>query len=288
MVKIIKVICKKDKCRNNDNCKQITFMKDTWINTNIIEYYNWLRDKTQISKNEQTGWYAITTPFLGLFNDNIEIYTKMQNDRIILSDDAQTLSKLKLVGASLMQSPKRKEWLDMILLNYGVEVNNNELQTQGSEQDFNQKKHNLLCAISEISDMAMLAKHTVSSLFREDVKGFFNEQNIIYTPQFIAKGATGIEFTFDFQIAGRQKELVIKSFNSLNKMNDSTFLFGWEDIKDAREKISGKQLKGLAIINDIEKELKQEYLGALESKGAEIMMWSQRCQPATLAKLNAA
>jgi hypothetical protein len=49
----------------------------------------------------------------------------------------------------------------------------------------------------------MMAKHTVSSLFKEDVKFYFDEQNIIYTPQFIAKGSTGIEFNFDFQIAGK-------------------------------------------------------------------------------------
>jgi hypothetical protein len=262
-------------------------MNDAWINNCVTEYYKWLRDSTQVAKNEQTGWYVITTPFLGLFNDNIEIYAKLDNGRIMLSDDGQTLSNLKLVGSSIMQSPKRKEWLDMILLNYGIMLNGYELQAEGTEKDFNQKKHNLLCAISEISDMAMLAKHTVSSLFKEDVRGFFDEQNIIYTPQFIAKGSTGIEFTFDFQIAGKQKELVIKSFNSLNKINVPTFLFGWEDIKAAREKISGKQLKGLAIINDIEKELRQEYIGALESKGADVVTWSHRHQPDMLEKLAA-
>jgi len=260
-------------------------MNDTWINNCIVDYYNWLRDKTQVLKNEQTGWYAITTPFIGLFNDNIEIYAKLENGKILLSDDGQTLSNLKLVGSQITQSPKRKEWLDMILLNYDVALSDNELKAEGNESDFNQKKHNLLCAISEISDMAMISKHTVSSLFREDVKNFFDEQNIIYTPQFIAKGSTGIEFTFDFQIAGRQSELVIKSFNSLNKMNVPTFLFGWEDIKNAREKLSGKQLRGLAIINDIEKEIKQEYVGALESKGADIVMWSERHQPEMLEKL---
>jgi hypothetical protein len=262
-------------------------MNDNWINNSITEYYNWLRDKTQILKNEQTGWYAITTPFLGLFNDNIEIYAKLEKEKLILSDDGQTLENLELAGSPITRSPKRKEWFEMILLNYGITLDNNELRAEGTEKDFNQKKHNLLCAISEISDMAMMAKHTVSSLFKEDVRNFFDERNIIYTPQFIAKGSTGIEFTFDFQIAGKQKELVIKSFNSLNKINVPTFLFGWEDIKTVREKISGKQLKGLAIINDIEKELKPEYIGALESKGADIIKWSQRHQPENSEKLAA-
>jgi hypothetical protein len=259
-------------------------MNDDWINSCITVYYNWLRDRTQVLKNEQTGWYVITTPFLGLFNDNIEIYVKLDNDKVKLSDDGQTLSNLELAGSPLWHSPKRKEWLDMILLNYGVTVVDNELQTLGTEKDFNQKKHNLICAISEVSDMAMVAKHTVSSLFKEDVRGFFDEQNIIYTPQFIAKGSTGIEFTFDFQIAGRQKELVIKSFNTVNKLNVPNFLFGWEDIKSAREKISGKELKGLAIINDVDKELKQEYIGALESKGADVVLWSKRHQPDMIEK----
>ncbi|MDR3094991.1 MAG: DUF1828 domain-containing protein [Bacteroidales bacterium] len=260
-------------------------MNEEWINKIVAEYYNWLKEKTAISKDEQTGWYAITTPFIGLFNDNIEIYVKMDNGKITLSDDGQTISNLELSGTSITHSPKRKEWLEMILSNYGVNMVENEIQTTGIEKEFNQKKLNLICAISEISDMAIAAKHTVSSLFKEDVRDFFDEQNIIYTPQFIAKGSTGIEFTFDFQIAGKQKELVIKSFNSLNKLNVPNFLFGWEDIKSAREKISGKELKSIAMINDVEKELKQEYIGAFETKGTDFVLWSNRHQPEMIEKL---
>ncbi|NLX65403.1 MAG: DUF1828 domain-containing protein [Bacteroidales bacterium] len=256
-----------------------------WIDNSIKEYYDWLRDKTIVSKDEQTGWSSITTPFLGLFNDNIEIYAKLENGKLILSDDGVTLANLELAGASVLRSPKRKEWLEMIFLNYGIAINDKELQVIGTEKDFHQKKHNLICAISEISDMAMMAKHMVSSLFREDVKAYLDEQNIIYTPQFIAKGTTGIDFTFDFQIAGRQRELVIKSFNSLNKINVPNFLFGWEYIKPAREKVSGKELKGLAIVNNVDKVVKQEYLDALESKGATYILWEQRHQTEMLEKL---
>ncbi len=256
-----------------------------WIDNSIKEYYNWLREKTNVIKDENTGWNVISTPFLGMFNDNIEIYAKLDNGKILLSDDGLTLSNLELAGSPVMRSPKRKEWMDMILLNYGITIIENELQANGNEKDFPQKKHNLICAISEISDMAMMAKHTVSSIFKEDVKAYLDEQNIIYTPQFIAKGSTGIEFNFDFQIAGRQKELVIKSFNSVNKINIPNFLFSWEDIKPAREKISGKELKGLAIINNLDKDIKQEYLDALESKGAEIILWDKRHQQDMIEKL---
>lgn len=257
----------------------------SWVDSSIKQYYDWLKERTFVSKDEQTGWSMISTPFYGQFNDSIEIYAKMVDGKVILSDDGMTLSNLELSGVSISRSPKRKEWLEMILLNYGINLVDNELRTEGEASNFNQKKHNLICAIQEISDMEMMAKHTVSSLFKEDVKSYLEEQNIIYTAQFIAKGSTGIEFTFDFQIAGRENELVMKSFNSLNKMNVPNFLFGWEDIRNSREKISGKTLKGLAIVNDTEREVKNDFLEALNSKGADYILWSDRYKPEMLKKL---
>ena len=259
----------------------------SWINKSIDNYYQWLRNKTFVCEDSQTGWTTITTPFIGLFNDSIEIYAKLENNKLLLSDDGRTLKNLDLMGASVTRSPKRKEWLEMILLNYGVLLEGSELQIEGTENDFNQKKHNLLSSISEISDMAMMAKHTVASMFKEDVRNFLDEQQIIYTPQFIAKGTTGLEFTFDFQIAGKNQELVIKSFNSLSKMNVPNFLFSWQDIRETRQNISGKTLKSLAIVNDIDKEIEPKYIQALKSKEADVVLWKERHQPTMIQKLAA-
>ena len=244
-----------------------------WIEDSINQYYDWLKTKTYTKEDEQSGWFAVTTPFLGLFNDPIEIYMKMEDDTILMSDDGITIKNLELAGASITRSPKRKEWLDFILLNYGVTIDNGELFVKAKQADFSQKKHNLICAISEITDMEITAKHIVSSLFRDDVKQLLDEQEIIYTPQFITKGSSGIEFTFDFQIAGRNKELVLKSFNSLNKINVPNFLFSLDDIKPVREKASGKEMLSLAVINDIEKDIKPEYINALKSRNTDILFF---------------
>lgn len=256
-----------------------------WIEDSINQYYDWLKTKTYAKVDEQSDWVAVTTPFLGLFNDPIEIYMKMEDETILMSDDGVTLKNLELAGASITRSPKRKEWLDFILLNYGITNDNGELFVKAKQADFSQKKHNLICAISEITDMEITAKHIVSSLFRDDVKQLLDEQEIIYTPQFITKGSSGIEFTFDFQIAGRNKELVLKSFNSLNKINVPNFLFSLDDIKPVREKTSGKEMLSLAVINDIEKDIKPEYINALKSRNTDILFWSERNKPENLQKL---
>lgn len=260
-----------------------------WVNDLLNNYYKFIKDKTIVTSSDSSDWVEISTPFIGLFNDTLDIYVKKQdNNKLILSDDGNTIRNLELSGLEISRSPKRKELLESILLNYGVRLSNNELITESTEREFPQKKLNMLSAISETNDMYFLAKHTVSSVFREDVKTYLDEQGIVYTPYFISKGSTGLEFTFDFQIAHKSNEIVIKSFNSINMTNLPNFLFTWGDIKKVREQQTQKEVIGLAVINDIDREVKDEYLEALTNQGAEYIMWSKRHETQNIMKLKAA
>ncbi|WNY24388.1 hypothetical protein MmiHf6_17190 [Methanimicrococcus hongohii] len=257
-----------------------------WVNEVMDNYYNFLKEKTIVTTDSSSDWVEISTPFVGLFNDTVDIYAKKEGRKIILSDDGNTMRDLELSGLEITKSFKRKEILDRILNNYGVTLNNGELITEATEKDFPQKKLNLISAISETADMYYLAKHTVASVFKEDVKAYLDEQELIYTPYFISKGSTGLEFTFDFQIAYKNLEIVIKSFNSVNKMNLPQFLFTLEDIKGVREQQTQKEIIGLAVINDSDKEISDEYINALDNKGAQYILWSERHTPENISKLN--
>lgn len=239
-------------------------------------YYNWLREKTFIQKDTNTDWFLINTPFIGAFNDTIEIYAQKNGSQLKLSDNGETMSNLELQGLQIQGSKRRRILLDSILLNYGVKVENNDLIIETNLEKFSQSKHNFLSAIIEINDLYVLSKHNVASIFKEDVRNYLESQEIIFTPDFISKGSTGLEFNFDFQIAQRDKEIVIKSFNTINKSNLPTFLFSWDDIKPVREKITKKNVNAIAIINDIDKEIKPEFLEALKSKNADYILWSER------------
>lgn len=247
-----------------------------WINTYVDDYYSWLRNKTIVQQGTTTDWFLIDTPFLGAFNDTIEIYAQRNDNHIKLSDNGETLNNLEIQGVQIQGSKIRKNLLDSILLNNGVKNINGELIIETTSENFSQSKHNLLSTILEITDLYVLSKNSVSSIFKEDVRSFLDEQNIIYTPDFISKGITGLEFNFDFQIAQKSKEIVIKSFNTINKTTLSTFLFSWGDIKPLREKTTKKEVKAIAIINDIEREIKEEYLNALRSQHAEFILWSEK------------
>lgn len=257
----------------------------TWANSLVNEYYDWLKNKTVVIPDDKTEWVAIQTPFIGLFNDVIEMYAQKKGNKIILSDNGETFHNLDLVGSSLYRTGERRNIAERILLNYGIQLKENELITESSEQNFSQKKHNFLSAIIELNDLYVLSKSNVSSIFKEDVRTFLDEKNIIYTPDFISKGSTGLEFMFDFQIAGKNSELVLKSFNTINKQTLSSFLFSWDDIKPIREKISKKNVTAIAIINDEERPIKEEFLEALIAKKANYIIWSERHKEENLLKL---
>ncbi|MFI4910975.1 MAG: DUF1828 domain-containing protein [Sedimentisphaeraceae bacterium JB056] len=256
-----------------------------WIEELMNNYYSFLKENTVLSTSNSSEWVEISTPFTSSFNDTLDIYAKKDKNKIFLSDDGNTLRNLELYGMEIMRSQKRKQILDKILLNYDIKLLDKELVAEANEKNFPQKKLNIISAISEINDLYCLAKHTVSSVFREDVKSYLDDHEIIYTPHFISKGSTGLEFTFDFQIAYKKTEIVIKSFNSINKMNLPQFLFTWEDIKRVREKQTEKNIIGLAVINDIETEIKDEYINALDSCGAEYIRWSKKEDSESIQKL---
>jgi len=247
-----------------------------WINTSVDHYYNWLREKTFIQKEDSTDWFLINTPFIGALNDTIEIYTQKSGNRLKLSDNGETMSNLELQGLQIQGSKRRRDLLDSILLNYRIQTVKDELTIETNLENFSQSKHNFLSAIIEINDLYVLSKHNVASIFKEDVRIYLDSQDIIYTPDFISKGTTGLEFNFDFQIAKKDREIVIKSFNTINKSNLPTFLFSWDDIKPVREKITKKNVNAIAIINDIDKMIKPEFLEALKAKNANYILWSER------------
>jgi hypothetical protein len=256
-----------------------------WTKNLVDEYYDWLKTKTFVNADEKTGWISIKTPFIGLFNDIIEIYVQKKGNKIILSDNGETYNNLELVGVTLKRAGERKNLADRILLNYGIGSFQNELILETTEKLFSQKKHNFISAILELNDLSVLSKSTVTSVFKEDVNSYLKFNKIIATPDYIAKGSTGLEFMFDFQIAGMSNEIIIKTFNSLQQNYLSAFLFSWGDIKVAREKVSQKTVSAVAIINNIGNSIKPEYLEALDSVNANYILWDERNNDKSLSYL---
>lgn len=256
-----------------------------WVDEIITQYYAWLKDKTKYVLDNETQWARIATPFVGLFNDPVEIFVKRTGNGFLLSDDGETVRNLALSGVDLSKSAKRRDWADGILYNYGVKLENNELTVTALASDLPERKHDLICAIEDTISLESTTRRNVSSFFREDVKQMLDDRNVIYTAAYPAIGSTGIRFIFDFQVATRTTETVIKAFGDLNRINVPNFLFAFEDIRENRHRQTNKDIRAVAVIDDRDGEPKPEYLNALQSRDIALIPWSKRNTPDNISKI---
>ena len=125
--------------------------------------------------------------------------------------------------------------------------------------------------------MQYLVKDNIVSLFVDEVFDLLDDKKCIYTPEITIQGMTGLKYVFDIQRAGIKEELLVKTFNRLQQDNLERFLFSWQDVHNIREsQVRGKSVCGLAVINDIDFKPKKDLLGALESTGSRILLWSEK------------
>lgn len=124
----------------------------SWIEQSVKEYYDWLRGRTVIQKDDTTGWYLISTPYVGLFNETINLYAKREGlDKIVLSDDGNTFDNLSNMGVVINSSPELKELVERVSIMCGVQINDrNEIFVETSISKFVRDMHNIVSAIMEI------------------------------------------------------------------------------------------------------------------------------------------
>lgn len=105
------------------------------------------------------------------------------------------------------------------------------------------------------------------------------------TPSFIVSGRSGIRFTFDYLIAKPETEIVLQTFNHLDRANLATFLLGVDEVKTIREQISEKVFQPVALVNDEDNKIRDEYLEALRYRNIDYMLWSERGRTDFLNKI---
>jgi predicted RNA-binding protein YlqC (UPF0109 family) len=118
----------------------------------INDYIEWLRQNINIK--EINGMYEITTPFLDRHNDHLQIYVKKSDGGLILTDNGQTITNLRLSGFEFTQ--EKRQILNSTLKSFGVQLIDEELIAKATPEDFPQKKHNLIQAILYISSCNIL------------------------------------------------------------------------------------------------------------------------------------
>ena len=244
----------------------------SWMEDMISDYRSWLQKEPTILRDSSTGWSVVPTPFVGLFNDLMEIFVKENGDDILLSDDGATLWNAESAGFD-EDKPENKALLNLVLARYDVTLNDeNHIIKRIRKEHFNQGKYGLSMAMLAINDMASKG----GSIFQRNVKFQMLSQEVNALPQIQIRGRSGIDFTFDYIVSRPKVEYIIQSVSNLDMSVLASFVFGIEDVSDFRRLASEKDVKGIIIVNDIDKAVNKDYLRALTSRNMEYVLWSSR------------
>lgn len=238
----------------------------------MIQYFNWLKDKTSLRQVEN-DWVEITTPYLDRHNDYIQLYVRRENSDYLLTDDGYTIKDLEQTGCKL-DSPKRQELLKMTLAGFGVQNKNEALEIHASLENFPLRKHNLVQAILAVNDLFYVAVPMVTSLFFEDVTQWLEVSNIRYTPNVKFTGKSGFDHHFQFVIPKSQvqPERIIEAVTRPTREEARNIMFKWFDTKEARPSDS----RAYAILNDQDQSVSGQVTEALISYEVKPILWSER------------
>ena len=151
---------------------------------------------------------------------------------------------------------------------------NDELYITCSRDSLAQSKHMLSQCIIKVSDMFYLARPNIKSLFIEEVKDFFTQNEIYGIPNLSFSGKSGLLSTYDFAISPshNSSERLIKIVNNLDVTKAGYITFLWGDTKEVRP--AGSKL--YVFIQDTNKAISQKAINAMKEYQIEPVLWSER------------
>lgn len=210
------------------------------------DYLAWVRDKTTL-REVNGSWVEITTPYLDRHNDALQIYARLENGGLLLTDDSYIIHDLEMSGCKL-DTGKRQDLLKMTLNGFGVKQNKDALEIHATAENFPMRKHNLIQAMLAVNDLFYLAQPMVASLFLEDVIAWLEENEVRYTPKVKFTGISGYDHLFDFVIpkSRRQPERIVQAINRPTRDTAESFMHKWSDTREVRSPES----KAYAVLND--------------------------------------
>jgi len=241
------------------------------VNALHDSYLAWLRAQTRF-KQIDSEWVEIATPLLDRHNDFLSIYVRKGKEGLELTDDSYVINDLRMSGCQVDKG-QRAQFLRQTLMGFGVRREGDALTLRASTANFSPCLHSLLQAMLTVGNLFFTNSANVKKLFWEDVRDWFDENEVRYNPSIKVTGKSGYDHMFDFVIPKSRKypERFIQTVNAPDKGAVSRALFSFLDISEVR---SGARC--YVILNDNDKSNPASALTAIDNYAFPSILWSKK------------
>lgn len=242
---------------------------------NLKELYDdWVNSSIKFVQSE--NFIEIQTPFVDMHHDYIHLILINNGNKYTISDDGSVLNELEMLGVNVTNTKKRKKYFERKLKVFGVKYNpgTGELYISFDNlSEYPKKQHNLIQCMIQISDMLLTSRNSVSNIFTDDIKRFFDIEDIIYISDLGFNGQSGNQQTFDFVIPHRKekKEKIIKAVNKPTSQNYTNTVFPFIDIGEVRD-----DSEYFVLANDGKQNISDKFITSLENWNVTVLAWSDK------------
>ena len=201
----------------------------------IKEYINWIKNNS--AQRFINGYTEVTTPFLDSHNDAIQFYVKREGESFVFTDDGYTFADIEMNGLNL-KTKKRKELVSYLADSLNVSVENGAIIAKATSSTLvAQTEHFMIQAMLKFSDLFYLVSPQIKGFFLDEVKSFFDENDIRCTASVMFSGRSGLPQRFDFVVPASKTrpERMITTLNQPTRQNVQSAIFSWTDVRESRK-----------------------------------------------------
>ena len=160
--------------------------------------------------SEQDGRQRIRTPYLYPDGDGIDLFCKIEDGVVTVSDLAETTGWLRLQTAALRRSPKQKRLIEDACVTHGVEFYRGMLQARCRPGERLAEVVNRVAqAALRVSDLWFTFRTQAAWSIMDEVADFLTERELGFDRAERLAGRSGRGWTVDFHVrTARRSSLV--------------------------------------------------------------------------------
>jgi hypothetical protein len=167
---------------------------------------------------EQGEYQRIRTPYLYPDGDNIDLYCKVQNEVVTVTDLAETTRWLRMQSVSPRRSPKQRQLIEDTCLNHGVEFYKGMLQARCRPGDsLAMVVTRVAQAALRVSDLWFTFRTRSVESITDEVADYLTEHQLSFERSEKLAGRSGRSWNVDFHVRAPERSSLVYVLSTGNR-----------------------------------------------------------------------
>ena len=185
--------------------------------------------------SEQGDYQRIRTPYLYPDGDNIDVFCKVEDSVVTISDLAETTGWLRMQSPSSRRSPRQSRLIGDVCLTHGVEIYRGMVQARCRTGDeLAQVVTRVAQAALRVSDLWFTFRTQAIQPTSDDVADFLADREFGFDRAERLAGRSGRGWTIDFHVRTGRRSYLVQVLSSGNRAAarrvTEHVLAGWYDL----------------------------------------------------------